>query len=62
MDLYFSAWGQWAEVRTLAIGEVKEEAPVQIGRMGKTEQVTYFSRMTDAETFGESGQSGVCRH
>lgn len=44
--------GEWAEVRTVAIGEVKE----QVGRHGQREvhtgQISYFSRMTDAESFG----------
>ena len=48
--------GQWAEVRTLAIGEVKEEASVHEPTQVKTEQITYFSRMTDADTFGEVAQ------
>jgi hypothetical protein len=44
--------GQWAEVRTVAIGEVKEK----ISRRHKeieTQHLSYFSRMTDAVTFGE---------
>jgi len=45
--------GQWAEVRTLAIGEVQEEPSVHGPTQVKTEQISYFSRMTDAETFGE---------
>lgn len=46
--------GQWAEVRTLAIGEVKDErTTIQEPRKVKTEQVTYFSCMVDAQTFGE---------
>jgi hypothetical protein len=46
--------GQWAEVKTLVLGEVgeavweaeKEEWVVQTGNL------SYFSRMTDADTFG----------
>jgi len=39
--------GQWAEVRTLAVGQVAQrEEQVQ------TSHLSYFSRMTDAETFG----------
>jgi Uncharacterised protein family (UPF0236) len=45
--------GQWAEVRTVAIGEVKEEATVQGQRQMHTCQLSYFSRMTDAETFAD---------
>jgi len=45
--------GEWAEVRTVAIGEVKEEATVQGQRQAHTCQMSSFSRMTDAETFGD---------
>ncbi len=45
--------GQWAEVRTAAIGEVKEEGTAQGHEEVKTSQISYFSRMTDAMTFGE---------
>lgn len=38
--------GVWAEVRTLAIGEVNET-----GERAKTIKMSYFSRMTDAQTF-----------
>jgi hypothetical protein len=45
--------GEWAGVRTVAIGEVKEP----VTRKGQCEvhtcHISYFSRMTDAETFGE---------
>jgi hypothetical protein len=65
--------GEWAEVRTLAIGEVEErytsdgEQEIHVG------QLSYFSRLTDAETFadlaevemrrsiGPPGRAGVCR-
>lgn len=63
--------GQWAEVRTVAIGKVEQE------RTGSTKQevhvrhLSYFSRMTDARTFadlaevemrrrGVSGAQAVC--
>jgi hypothetical protein len=43
--------GEWAEVRTVAIGEIKAET-----KRGTQEvharSLSYFSRMTDAETFG----------
>jgi hypothetical protein len=40
--------GRWAEVRTLAIGEVRgSEGQVQ------TTKLSYLSRMTDAQTFGQ---------
>lgn len=48
--------GAWAEVRTLAIGEVSEtREPVQ------TTKVSYFSRMTDAASFEELIESETQR-
>lgn len=44
--------GAWAEVRTVAIGEVKEEASAAEQASVHTCQVSYFSRMTEAESFG----------
>jgi hypothetical protein len=45
--------GEWAEVRTVAIGEVEASTTAE----GKPEihvgQVSYFSRLTDAETFAD---------
>ena len=43
--------GAWAEVKTLAIGTVKVEV-VKGEREVHTEGLSYFSRMTDHETFG----------
>jgi hypothetical protein len=43
--------GAWAEVKTLAIGTVKVEV-VKGEREVRTEELSYFSRMTDHETFG----------
>jgi hypothetical protein len=40
--------GVWAEVRTLAIGEVEQE-----GDQTRTSNLSYFSRMTDALAFTE---------
>lgn len=45
--------GEWAEVRTVAIGEVKEQVCRHGQREVHTGQLSYFSRMTDAQTFGE---------
>ena len=45
--------GEWAEVRTVAIGEMKEKVSQQGQREVQTGQLSYFSRMTDAQTFGE---------
>src|SRR5436305_4633973 len=48
--------GQWAEVRTVAIGEIATENSA--GDQGEvhTCHLSYFSRMTDAETFGDVAQ------
>jgi hypothetical protein len=45
--------GEWAEVRTVAIGQVKEKVTAKGHREIHTCQISYFSRMTDAEAFGE---------
>jgi hypothetical protein len=45
--------GQWAEVRTVAIGEVKEETNSSGGTLIHVRHLSYFSRMTDAETFAD---------
>jgi hypothetical protein len=44
--------GEWAEVRTVAIGQIKEKVCRHGQREVHTSQISYFSRMTDAETFG----------
>ena len=51
--------GVWAEVRTLAIGEVEQD-----GEQTRTSKLSYFSRMSDATTFidlseGETQQRQV---
>jgi len=43
--------GEWAEVRTIAIGEVEEPRPAETLSEVHVRQVSYFSRLTDAETF-----------
>jgi hypothetical protein len=43
--------GVWAEVKTLAIGAVKQ-VMVKGEEVTRTEELSYFSRMTDHETFG----------
>lgn len=40
--------GIWAEVRTLAIGEVEQQ-----GEQSRTSALSYFSRMSDASTFAD---------
>jgi hypothetical protein len=44
--------GEWAEVRTVVIGEVTT-ASLRACNEVHTQHLSYFSRMTDAETFGE---------
>lgn len=56
--------GEWAEVRTVAIGEVKKDDAAAGHRQLKTWRHSYFSRMIDATTFeqlaeGEMRRRGV---
>lgn len=44
--------GQWAEVRTVVVGEVKKESRKASDEV-HTRHLSYFSRMTDAVTFGD---------
>ncbi len=48
--------GSGLRVRTVAIGEVKEELTVQGQREVHTCHLSYFSRMRDAVTFGDVAQ------
>jgi hypothetical protein len=48
--------GAWAEVRTVAIGEVTEAITGAGQHEEHTCHLSYFSRMTDAETFGDVAQ------
>ena len=52
--------GEWAEVRTVAIGEVKKEAKEGSGEV-HTCHLSYFSRMTDAETFADLAEVEIQR-
>jgi hypothetical protein len=45
--------GQWAEVRTVAIGEVQDKSTAKGHKETQTQHLSYFSRMTDATTFGD---------
>ncbi len=45
--------GEWAEVRTLAIGKVKRSGPSGRKSEIRTHDLSYFSRMTSAERFIE---------
>lgn len=42
--------GQWAEVKTVVVGEVQAAGPLQESR---STQLSYFSRLADAPTFTE---------
>src|SRR5258708_50398 len=43
--------GEWAEVRTAAIGEVETHTSAQGKAQVKVTQLSYFSRVVDADTF-----------
>jgi len=43
--------GEWAEVKTLVVGEVGEVVEVKGEQVVPTHTLSYFSRLTEAETF-----------
>jgi hypothetical protein len=43
--------GQWAEVKTLAVGTVEARQRAADERLGQTRDLSYFSRMADHQTF-----------
>ncbi len=45
--------GEWAEVRTVAIGEVKEQRAPDAEQESQVDDLSYFSRLTDAQTFAD---------
>jgi hypothetical protein len=45
--------GEWAEVRTVAIGEVEEHRTAEGKQEIHVGQLSYFSRLTDAATFAD---------
>lgn len=45
--------GQWMEVRTLAVGEVLPPRDTPDGPLVQTTNLSYFSRLTDSNTFAE---------
>lgn len=56
--------GDWVEVKTVAIGEIKEVVRADGRREVRTEQISYFSRRIEAEQFnrlalGEMHRRGV---
>jgi hypothetical protein len=52
--------GEWAEVRTLAIGAV-EALPCEADQEIQTRAWSYFSRLTDAATFADLAESETSR-
>ena len=48
--------GEWAEVRTIAIGEVHPATTPNEPQEVHVEALSYFSRLTDAETFADLGE------
>ncbi len=53
--------GEWAEVRTMAIGEVETRTSAQGNEQVKVTHLSYFSRMTDAETFEQLAEVEIRR-
>lgn len=53
--------GQWAEVRTLAIGEVEQAKTGNSQQEAHVRHLSYFSRMTDAATFAELAEAEMRR-
>jgi len=45
--------GQWAEVRTLAVGEPRRRTNSEGAEVVEMTALSYFSRLTDSATFGE---------
>ena len=43
--------GEWAEVKTLVVGEVSAEVQTDGSQIVHTQQLSYFSRLTDADSF-----------
>jgi hypothetical protein len=43
--------GEWAEVKTLVVGEVSSAVQTDGSQIVQTQQLSYFSRLTDADSF-----------
>ena len=43
--------GEWAEVKTLVVGEVSSAEQTDGSQIVRTQQLSYFSRLTDADNF-----------
>ena len=53
--------GEWAEVKTLALGEVATPTPADGAATTRTTALSYFSRLTDADTFREQARGELYR-
>lgn len=53
--------GEWAEVKTLALGDVEQATAADGGVRIRTTALSYFSRLTDAETFREAARGELYR-
>jgi hypothetical protein len=53
--------GAWAEVKTLALGEVEQTTATDGSVQSKATALSYFSRLTDAETFRELARGELHR-
>ena len=53
--------GAWAEVKTLALGEVERTTAADGSVRIRTTALSYFSRLTDAETFREQARGELYR-
>jgi hypothetical protein len=53
--------GEWAEVKTLALGEVEQTVAADGGVGVRTAALSYFSRLADAEAFREQARGELHR-
>ena len=53
--------GEWAEVKTLALGEVEQTTAADGSVRIRTRALSYFSRLTDAETFRDLARGELHR-
>jgi hypothetical protein len=53
--------GEWAEVKLVSVGVPATEPAADISAQGRTQQLSYFARLADAETFGRQALVEVHR-
>lgn len=53
--------GEWAEVKTLALGDVEQTTAADGSVQARTTALSYFSRLTDADTFREQARGELHR-